>query len=112
MTLPVSGELVAYSDSQPQVISTWSLQHAFGIWAPPSADSSRPPRYGSMHFVDGRTFADATQKWNVVWVHDPLPQGAAAETLGYKVFVCVGTQRAAADCLMKVIHGYDDILSY
>ena len=94
-----------FNDSKPLVISTGCLQNAFGVWAPPGQDPDFPPRYGSMHFVKGRSFADATQKWNVVWERKPLPEGATGR-FDYKVYICVGTQEDAARCTLKVVRNH------
>ena len=100
-----AGELVPFNDSKPLVISTGNLRSAFGVWAPPGQHSDYPPHYGSMHFVKGRSFADATQKWNVVWGLKPLPP-FVVRRFESKVYICVGTQSDAAKCMLKVIQNH------
>ncbi|KAK7114592.1 uncharacterized protein [Littorina saxatilis] len=102
-----TGALVDFDTSKPLVFSTWCLQHAFGIWAPPGQDPDYSPSYASMHFVQGQNFADATQKWSVVWRTKAVSEDSLPMTLNYKVYICVGTQIDAAKCTMKLFEHHN-----
>ncbi|KAK7497724.1 hypothetical protein BaRGS_00011119 [Batillaria attramentaria] len=103
-----TGHLVDYNSSLPLVFSTWDLQHAFGIWAPPGQFTDYPLQYAVFHFPENvRSFADKTNKWSVVWKKNFLPPNTGPWELNYTVFVCVGTQQDAAECLMKLVTYHD-----
>jgi hypothetical protein len=100
---PISGTLNTLDDGPgeqrfPVILSTKDQQYAIGVFSPDQpAPGFKHPGYGRFRFAPQKVV-----KWNCVFrVRDP--QGVAAGSYSYQVFVAVGTLEDVRRNLMELI---------